>query len=100
MTIPNLLLKRLYTVGSLKNAGGSAEFAIKNRLSDAELVGLRSIAIDGHAVALEHVRLDLQDGRMVPASQVSAAHPLPFPLSATVTIRTGSPELPRTRHAI
>jgi hypothetical protein len=36
--IPNLLLKRLYTVGSLKNSGGGAQFAIKSRLRDAELV--------------------------------------------------------------
>ena len=98
--IPSLLLKRLYTMGSLRNAGGGAEFAIKNRLSDAELTGLSSIAIDGCAVALEDVRLDLQDGRRVAAGEVNAAHPLPFPLSSTVTIRTSSPELGQAKHEI
>ncbi len=98
--IPNLLLQRLYTVGSLKNRDGAAQFAIKNRLSDAELVGLHGIAIDGHAIPLEMVRLDLEDGRVLSAGQVDRTHPLPFPLASTVRIRTGAPELPATRHAI
>ena len=42
-----LLLKKLYTIGSLKNVNGSVEFSIKNRLSDAEFVGRRSLRIDG-----------------------------------------------------
>jgi hydroxymethylglutaryl-CoA reductase (NADPH) len=98
--IPNLLLKRLYTVGSLKNAGDGAQFALKNRLSDAELVALRSIAIDGHSLALDRVRLDLHDGRMVAADQVTPGHPLPFPLSSIVTVHTGAPELPHADHEI
>jgi len=98
--IPSFLLNRLYTIGSLKNCDGSPEFAIKNRLSDAELVGVRSISIDGCALALERVRLDLADGRAVAAGEVTAAHPLPFPLSSTVIIHTGAPELPRTKHEI
>jgi hydroxymethylglutaryl-CoA reductase (NADPH) len=98
--IPGLLLNRLYTVGSLCNTCAGAQFAIKNRLSDAELVGFRSIAIDGHPVALDQVELDLGDGRVVTPREVSAAHPLPFPLRSTVTIRTGAPKLPQTRHEI
>lgn len=98
--IPNLLLKRLYTVGSLKNAEGSAQFALKNRLSDAELIGLRSIAIDGHPLALDRVQLHLHDGRSVAADQVTPGHPLPFPLSSTVTVRTGTAELAKADHEI
>ena len=35
MTIPSLLLKKLYTLRSLKNTGEGAQFGIKNRLGDA-----------------------------------------------------------------
>jgi hydroxymethylglutaryl-CoA reductase (NADPH) len=98
--IPNLLLRRLYTVGSLKNAGGGAQFALKNRLSDAELIGLRRISIDGRPLALDRVRLDLHDGRLVPADHVTPGHPLPFPLSSIVTVHTGAPELPKAEHEI
>jgi hypothetical protein len=65
MLIPSLLLKKLYTLGSLKNTDGGVAFSIKNRLSDAELVGLRTLAIDGQEIPLGLVRLCLSDGRCV-----------------------------------
>ncbi|HLG96518.1 MAG TPA: hydroxymethylglutaryl-CoA reductase [Bryobacteraceae bacterium] len=100
MTIPRLLLKKLYTLRSLKNTGAGAQFAIKNRLSDAELVGVRSIAIDGKVVPLERVRLDLADGRALSPAEVNAAHPIPFPLSSVVTVQTDEPVLPNGKHEI
>ena len=100
MTIPSLLLKKLYTLRSLKNTGAGAQFAIKNRLSDAELVEVRAIAIDGKALALERVRLDLADGRALSPADVSAAHPIPFPLSSVVTVQTDECELARGKHEI
>src|ERR1035438_2103847 len=78
MMIPSLLLKKLYTLGSLKNTPGGAQFAIKNRLSDAEIVGVTGIAINGVPVALERVLFDLGDGRAMPVSQVAAAPPSPI----------------------
>jgi hydroxymethylglutaryl-CoA reductase (NADPH) len=98
--IPSFLIKRLYTVGSLRNSASGAEFGLKNRLSDAELVELRSIAIDGHALPLDDVRLEFQDGRTLRADQIDPSHPVPLPLSSAVTVRTGAPGLPRTKHKI
>ena len=100
MIIPTLLLKKLYTLHSLKNTSDGTQFAIKNRLSDAELVGLGGIAFDGTPVALDHVRLALADGRAVAPADVSPIHPIPFPLSSIVTVQTGQPELPLGRHEI
>ena len=100
MTIPNLLLKKLYTLRSLKNTCAGAQFAIKNRLSDAELVGVRSIAIDGKAMALDDIRLDLADGRTLSPTDVNTDHPIPFPLSSVVTVQTGEAALPVGKHEI
>jgi hydroxymethylglutaryl-CoA reductase (NADPH) len=100
MMIPSLLLKKLYTLGSLKNTPAGVQFAIKNRLSDGELIGAAGIAIDGHPVALATVVLGLDDGRQTPVSQVDAAHPLPFPLRAVVTIQTAAPHLAKGKHEI
>ncbi|HUJ50724.1 MAG TPA: hydroxymethylglutaryl-CoA reductase [Bryobacteraceae bacterium] len=100
MTIPSLLLKKLYTLRSLKNTGEGAQFAIKNRLSDAELVGVRSIAIDGKALALDRIRLDLADGRALSPIEVDAGHPIPFPLSSVVTVQTDEPTLEMGKHEI
>ncbi len=100
MLIPSLLLKKLYTLGSLKNADAGVQFSIKNRLSDAELIGLRSIAINGTPVALDRVSLTLADGRALSPYEISATHPIAFPLRATVTIQTPLAALPNGKHEI
>src|SRR5512135_3914904 len=100
MIIPSMLLKKLYTLGSLKNAEAGVQFAVKNRLSDAELIGLRGIAINGLPIALDRVSLMLSDGRQVSPYQISASNPIAFPLRAVVTIQTPLPPLPQGKHEI
>jgi len=100
MNIPDPLLRRLYTVGSLKNTNTGAQFALKNRLSDVEVTSLEGIAIDGGPVALDSIKLGLSDQRMLTPSQVNSAHPLPFPLRSTVTVHAAMPALRNGRHEI
>jgi hydroxymethylglutaryl-CoA reductase (NADPH) len=100
MLIPSMLLKKLYTLGSLKNAERGVQFAVKNRLSDAELTGLRSIAIDGQPVTLSEVTLELADGKTLKPDQISAANPIAFPLRATVLLQTRLAPLPLGMHEI
>jgi hydroxymethylglutaryl-CoA reductase (NADPH) len=100
MNIPGPLLRRLYTIGSLKNTDNGPQFSLKNRLSDAEVTALREIAIDGGAVSLDQVRLGLADQRTLTPSQVDAAHPLPFPLRSILTVHTDMPGLKHGRHEI
>ena len=100
MLIPSMLLKKLYTLGSLKNAEQGVQFAVKNRLSDAELTGLRSIAIDGQPIALSEVTLELADGNTLNPDQISAASPIAFPLRATVLLHTRLAPLPLGLHEI
>jgi hydroxymethylglutaryl-CoA reductase (NADPH) len=100
MLIPTLLLKKLYTLGSLKNTDAGVQFSIKNRLSDAELTAVRHIDINGARVPLDRVTLRLSDERVLSPAQVSAASPLAFPLRATVTIQTNAAPLPKGKHEI
>jgi len=100
MNIPPPMLQRLYTVGSLRNTDTGAEFALKNRLHDAEVTALRGITIDGGPVALDQVRLGLPDQRLLEPAQVDASHPLPFPLRSTVTVHTPLPNLRHGKHKI
>ena len=100
MLIPSMLLKKLYTLGSLKNAAAGVQFAVKNRLSDTELTALKSIAIDGQPVALNEVTLELSNGQVLRADQITAATPLAFPLRAIVTMQTTVPALPVGIHTI
>lgn len=100
MNVPNLLLKRLYTLGSLRNTDTGAQFALKNRLSDAEVTALHGIVIDGNPVALDQVRLDLPNQRLFNPAQLDAEHPLPFPLRSTVMFHASTPRLRTGRHEI
>ena len=100
MSIPSPLLRRLYTVGSLRNTNTGAQFALKNRLSDVEVVSLHRLMIDGGIVSLDQVRLGLSDQSFLAPSQLDHAHPLPFPLRATVIIHTPLSELCQGKHEI
>ncbi len=100
MIIPSMLLKKLYTLGSLRNTDAGVQFAVKNRLSDVELVGLRKIAIDGKDVPLNTIQLVLSDGRALEPAQISNASPLPFPLRTPLIVQTKLPALPKGKHEI
>ena len=100
MLIPSLLLKKLYTLGSLKNTNEGVAFSIKNRLSDVELVGLRTIAIDGQDVPLGLVTLQMADGRALRPDQITARDPLTFPLRTVVDIHASIPPLRDGKHTL
>lgn len=97
---PNVLLQKLYTIGSLENTGAGARFALKNRLMDAQLTAIRAIAIDGQSVPLDRLHLDLEDGRALHPEEIDAEHPLPFPVRCTVAVQTEAPRLPHGKHEI
>jgi len=82
--VPQLLLKQLYTFGSLENRPGGVRFALKNRLSDAQVEAITAIAIDGVDIDLKNVRLELAGGEVVPANGISAERPLDLPLKRIV----------------
>jgi hydroxymethylglutaryl-CoA reductase (NADPH) len=86
MKIPSLILKQLYTFGSLKSAAEGVTFELKNRLSDVHVTSVRRVAIDGAEVGLERVRLQVEGATLSPAD-VSGDRPLAFPLRQTVEIR-------------
>lgn len=100
MIIPSMLLKKLYTLGSLKNTNAGVQFSVKNRLSDVELTGLRKVAVDGKEVSLDTIRLVLSDGRTLAPQDISPANPLAFPLRTPLTIQTQLPALPKGKHEI
>jgi hydroxymethylglutaryl-CoA reductase (NADPH) len=97
--IPSLLLKQLYTFGSLENINGGVQFSLKNRLSDATLKEIEHIKIDGNEVKLTAVTLDLGDGDVKTLNQLTNA-PVPFPLRRVVTVRTTIPHLENGKHKI
>jgi len=98
--IPSMLLRQLYTLGSLKNIDGGIQFAIKNRLTDVEFSGINFIKINGTEVPPDKLTLDLGDGNFLKASDVSESNPIPFPLRKIVLINAEIGNLANGKHKI
>jgi len=98
--IPSMLLRQLYTFGSLKNTPDGVQFAIKNRLSDAELTELQSISINGRPVPRSALSLDLGDGALADLDNISAEHPIAFALGKILLVRAAVEPLPPGKHTI
>jgi len=77
-------LVRLFTWESLENTERGVEFELKNRLIETEFAGLYSVRIDGEEVPLEDVALELEDGTMLRAEEITEDDPLEFELAETV----------------
>ncbi len=85
MIIPSLVLKQLYTFGSLQNTDGGVKFALKNRLSDAKITGVRSLSIGGINVPVESIALTMDEKTFRP-SEISDKDFIDFPLRSTVEV--------------
>ena len=86
MKIPSLVLRQLYTNGSLTPTAEGVAFSLKNRLTDAKLTALASVSVDGHEVGADRLTLSLDGGETFQASEVSTSRPLDFPLRRVVTV--------------
>lgn len=98
--IPTLILKQLYTFSSLENVDGGVMFTIKNRLSDATLIGVSRVALNNHEVPLEQVMLDIGNGQLLLPSQVTPQTPLDFPLRQTIHVICGIDALAVGKHTV
>jgi hydroxymethylglutaryl-CoA reductase (NADPH) len=100
MRVPSLLLRQLYTSGSLKNVADGVRFTLKNRLSDAMLTGLNRLAFDGRDVPRDAIRLHIGGGLELTPDQLTPTAPVAFPLRATVDVVTRIPHLCDGRHEL
>jgi hydroxymethylglutaryl-CoA reductase (NADPH) len=99
MKIPGLILKQMYTLGSLRNAEDGVHFSLKNRLADATLTRLSEVTIDGSRVPIEQLTLELPDGE-VGAATIGPHNVLPFPLSRVVRVHARVEQLAKGPHEI
>ena len=99
MFVPTVLLKQLYTFGSLENTDQGVQFAIKNRLKDATLTELLEVAVDGTTVPHDQLRLYM-GGESLAADEVSEGAPIDFPLRRTLHVQTGLPDVDAGKHEI
>ncbi|HEY79815.1 MAG TPA: hydroxymethylglutaryl-CoA reductase, partial [Caldilineae bacterium] len=101
MRIPSLILKQLYTFGSLRNSGEGVAFKVKNRLTDVTLLALHGIKIDGKPVPLDKIILEVEDeaGSILTPAELKT-RPLFFPLRQVIQIVMDIPPLEPGKHKI
>ncbi len=99
MKIPSLVLRQLYTNGSLTPTDDGVAFSLKNRLTDAKLTGLQSVSIDGTEVSADRLALSLGSAR-IRASDISSSNPVDFPLRKVVTVHVPGVEASEGVHEI
>ncbi|MFN3597595.1 MAG: hydroxymethylglutaryl-CoA reductase [Rubricoccaceae bacterium] len=100
MKIPSLVLRQLYTNGSLIPENGGVRFSLKNRLMDAALTGLHHVVVDGQTIGRDQITLSLEDGSTVPAADISEDNPVAFPLRQVVHVHVPGPEASEGTHDI
>ncbi len=80
MFIPQLLLRQLYTFGSLSNEADGLRLSLKNRLKDATLTRVMGLTIDGKSYGARDLLVELGDGARQTAEEVTPEQPRAFAL--------------------
>jgi len=100
LDIPDRVLKRLYTYGSLRNADDGIQFEIKNRLQNARVAGVDRVAVDGESIDPGRVHIETANGERYRLDQVTADDTIPFPVGRTVYVTVEELTLPTGDHEI
>ncbi len=100
MFVPQLVLKQLYTRGSLQNNANGFQFSIKNRLIDARLSRLNQIRCDEWEVSLSDVKIEYASGEDICANDISEDRPLNFPLKKEIKLLIKGKQLEERKHKI
>ncbi len=99
MLVPQLILRQLYTNGSLRNIDTGIQFSLKNRLADAQILNVKEITINDHHVDLKDVTISIENGGEVKISEL-AKKPIDFPLRRILHLRIDKLDLSEEKHRI
>jgi hydroxymethylglutaryl-CoA reductase (NADPH) len=94
MKIPQLLLRQLYTFGSLINEPAGCRLSLKNRLSDVTLIRISRLRFNDLEVLAKDLQVDFGDGHWRAATEVTAERPEEFPLRRVAHLRVPGRTLP------
>lgn len=97
-TIPPAMLKQLYQRGSLRNTASGWQFALRNHLAPATLLGL-NLACDGVEIAPGAVAVS-GAGPPVTAAALTAAAPFRFATGIETVVQVTGSDLAPGPHAL
>jgi hydroxymethylglutaryl-CoA reductase (NADPH) len=85
--IPSSVLRRLYQRQSLRNVHGGITLTLKNRLSEATIVGITSIHVNGKLIPLDQASFTpVGGGERVIAAEVTSERNVLLPLNGQINM--------------
>jgi hydroxymethylglutaryl-CoA reductase (NADPH) len=81
-----MILRQLYTRGSMENMPDGITFDVKNRLTDVKLTGVNTIKVNGRTIPNKDLTFTLDDGRVLTPDEITPDKPLAFPLRKSIKI--------------
>jgi len=100
MKIPQLILRQLYTFGSLEPNEDGFGFSLKNRLSDAVVTRINGLRVNGTEIPLDDIEVHDGEGNVHRAADVRPERPIPFVLKQVARLRTIGMRLEKGTHEI
>jgi hypothetical protein len=97
--IPSLILRQLYTYNSLKNTDNGIGFSMKNRLTDAKIVGFHGIKVNGKDIETSKITLDFGDQELSP-EDITVQKSVDFPLRKVVDVYVEGEKLKSGKHQL
>ncbi|GGG38111.1 hydroxymethylglutaryl-CoA reductase [Hymenobacter glacieicola] len=96
-----MLLKLLYTRGSLHNTPEGVAFSIKNRLDTVRVTRIDHVRIGEVTIPAEQIALDLGDGNVRPATVLNAdGSGINLPVGQAATFHLATSPLPEGMHKV
>jgi len=89
VAVPSIIMKKIYSIGSLKNLDDGISFAIKNPMKDALITGLTGLTINGLEIPLENITMR-NNGTAMKAGDITEESTLPFPMGVDVEFHARS----------
>ena len=86
MFIPSILLKQLYTHGSLVKTVSGISFKLKNRLKDAIVKELLWITIDGKKLNNEDIEFQVGAEQTLSFDELNQHGDIDFPLKSIINV--------------
>ena len=86
MYIPALMIKQLYTIGSLQSTADGCQFRLKNRLQDVQLSEITSLIVNNQKVLAENISLCVGENVTSTLYQLKSSAGMRFSLGAELLV--------------
>ena len=99
MLVPQLILRQLYTNGSLVNNENGIQFSLKNRLADAKLLSVEQIIVNDEKINLGRIKITLNNGEEYSISKLKEKS-IDFPLRKILYVHIDGLNLSEEKHKL